>query len=120
MSFFFSFIDSESPAPVIVSSIIPSIVAVITITLFGVLPCSYIRLRTKLDERENSVAARDYPEYAAAEPNSVSRRTIETKQIIAYETGIAIATQSNVAYHFSMQGQSPELHNTLCLSYTLI
>ena len=55
----FLFIDSESPAPVIVSSIIPSIVAVITITLFGVLPCSYIRLRTKLDERENSVAARD-------------------------------------------------------------
>ena len=112
MSFFFSFIDSESPAPVIVAAIIPSIVAVIVITLFGVVVCSYIHLRKKLDERQNSVAARDYPEYAAAEPNSVSRQTIETKQIIAYETGIAIATESNVAHHVSMQGHSPELHAT--------
>jgi len=114
MFFFFSFIDSESPAPMIVAAIILSIVAVIAITLFGVVLCSYIRLRTKLDERQNSIAARDYPEYAAAEPNSVSRQTIETKQTIAYETGIAIATESkfNVAYHDSMQGHSPELHDT--------
>ena len=57
--YIFSFIDSESPAPVIVAAIIPSLVAVIAITLFGVVLWSYIRLRTKLDERQNSVAARD-------------------------------------------------------------
>ena len=45
-------------------------------------------------------------------PTSLSRQTIETKPTIAYETGIAIATESNIAYHDSMQGHSPELHDT--------
>ena len=114
--FFFSFTDSESPAPVIVAAVIPSIVAVIpsivaviAITLFGVVLCSYIRLRMKNDERQNSVEARGYPEYAVVEQNLAS---IETRRNVAYETGTqAIATESSIAYQVGMQG-SPEQHNT--------
>ena len=95
---------------VIVAAIIPSIVAVIAITLFGVVLCSYIHLRMKKDERQNSAEARDYPEYAVVEQNLAS---IETKQNVAYETGIqAIAIDSNIAYQVGMQGHSPEQHNT--------
>jgi len=94
---------------VIVAAIIPSIVAVIAITLFGVVLCSYIHLRMKKDERQNSAEARDYPEYAVVEQNLAS---IETRRNVAYETGIqAIATESNIAYQVGMQG-SPEQHNT--------
>ena len=95
---------------VIVAAIIPSIVAAIAITLFGVVLCSYIRLRMKKDKRQNSVEARDYPEYAVVEQNLAS---IETKETVAYETGIqAIAAESNTAYQVGMQGHSPEQHNT--------
>jgi len=62
------------------------------------------------DERQNSVEARDYPEYAVVEQNLAS---IETRRNVAYETGIqAIATESNIAYQVGMQGHSPEQHNT--------
>ena len=106
----FSFIDSESPAPVIVAAVIPSLVAVIAITLFGVVLCSYIHLRMNQDERQNSVEARDYPEYAVVNQNLAS---IKTKPNVAYETGTqAIATESNIAYQVGMQGHSPEQHNT--------
>ena len=102
--------DSESPAAVIVAAIIPSIVAVIAITLFGVVLCSYIRLRMNQDERQNSVEARDYPEYAVVMQNLAS---IKAKPNVAYETGTqAIATESNIAYQVGMQGHSPEQHNT--------
>ena len=106
----FSFIDSESPAPVIVAAVIPSLVAVIAITLFGVVLCSYIHLRMNQDERQNSVEARDYPECAVVMQNLAS---IETKETVAYETGTqAIATESNIAYQVGMLGHSPEQHNT--------
>ena len=94
----------------IVATIIPSIVAVIAITLFGVLLCSYILLRMKQAVGQNTVEARDYPEYAVVEQNLAG---IETKQNVAYETGVhAIATQSNIAYQVGMQGHSPEQHST--------
>ena len=95
---------------VIIAAIIPSIVAVIAITLFGIVLCSYIRLRMKKDERQNSVEAKDYPEYAVVEQNLAS---IQTRRNVAYETGIqAITTESNIAYQVGMQGHSPEQHNT--------
>ena len=108
--YIFSFLDSESPAAVIVAALIPSLVAVIAITLFGVVLCSYIRLQMNQDERQNSVEARDYPECAVVMQNLAS---VETKETVAYETGIqAIATESNIAYQAGMQGHSPEQHNT--------
>ena len=107
--YIFSFIDSESPVAVIIAAIIPSLVAVIAITLFAVVLCSYIRLRMNQDERQNNVEARDYPEYAVVDQNLAS---IETKPNVAYETGTqAIATESNIAYQVGMQG-SPDQHNT--------
>jgi len=109
-SFFFSLIDCEFPVAVIVAAIISSIVAVIATTLFGVVLCSYICLRMNQDERQNSVEARDYPEYAVVEQNLAS---IETRRNVAYETGKqAIATESNIAYQVGMQGHSSEQHNT--------
>ena len=53
--YIFSFIDSESPAAVIVAALIPSIVAVIASALFGVVVCSYIRLRMKQDVGQNTI-----------------------------------------------------------------
>ena len=78
----------------IVAAVIPSIVAVIAIALFGVVLCCHIRLRVQLKERQNSTATRDY---AVVEPNLAGRQTIETKQNIAYETRMqAMATETNV------------------------
>ena len=68
----------------------------------------------QLHKKQNSVAARDYPEYAVVEPNLAGRKTIDTKQNVAYETVMQpIATETNVAYQVGMQGQSPEQQYSL-------
>ena len=104
--------DSEYPGVVIVAAVIPSIVAVVAIALFGVVLCFYIRLRVQLHKKQNSVAARDYPEYAVVEPNLAGRQTIDTRQNVAYETAMQ-ATETNAAYQVGMQGHSPEQQNSL-------
>jgi len=113
--YIFSFLDSESPAAVIVAALIPSLVAVIAITLFGVVLCSYIRLQMNQDERQNSVEARDYPECAVVIQNLAS---VETKETVAYETGIqAIATESNIAYQAGIYaGPQSRAAQYFCLS----
>ena len=91
----------------IVAALIPSLVAVIAITLFGVVLCFYIHLRMNQDERQNSVEDRD-PQCAVVMQNLAS-----VEETVAYETGTqAIATESNIAYQVGMQGHSPEQHNT--------
>ena len=111
-----SFTGSESPPALtlIAAAVIPSIVAVVAIALFAAVLCCHIRLRVQLHKKQNSVAARDYPEYAVVEPNLAGRQTIDTRQNVAYETAMqAITTETNAAYQVGMQGQSPEQQNSL-------
>ena len=98
-----SFTGSES-LTLIVAAVIPSVVAVVAIALFGAVLCFYIRLRVQLHKKQNAVV----------EPNLAGRQTKDTKQNVAYETAMqAVATETNVAYQVGTQGQSPEQQNSL-------
>ena len=96
-----SFTGSES-LTLIVAAVIPSVVAVIAIALFGAVLCCHIRLRVQLHKKQNAVV----------EPNLAGRQTKDTKQNVAYETAMQ-ATETNVAYQVGTQGQSPEQQNSL-------